>query len=52
MIQSAVELIIDLRGEDFYYDYVQVISCERGEDGWGPLYFDPHVFKLLGNGYD
>lgn len=52
MVQTAVELIIDLRGEDFYYDYVQVMSCERGEDNWGPLYFDPHVFKLLGNGYD
>jgi hypothetical protein len=52
MVQTAVTLIISLRGMDFFDDYVKVISRECGDGAQGALYFDPHVFKLLGNGYD
>jgi hypothetical protein len=52
MVQNAVTLIVSLRGIDFFDDYVKVISRECGDGARGALYFDPHVFKLLGNGYD
>jgi hypothetical protein len=52
MVQNAVTLIVSLRGMDFFDDYVKVVSRECGDGARGALYFDPHVFKLLGNGYD
>jgi len=52
MVQNAVTLIVSLRGMEFFDDYVKVISRECGDGAQGELYFDPHVFKLLGNGYD
>lgn len=52
MVQSAVTLIVSIRGIDFLDEYVTVVS--RGSDtcARGKLYFDPNMFKLLGNGYD
>ena len=52
MVQSAVTLIISLRGVNFLDDYVTIVSRECGDGARGKLYFDPHMFKLLGNGYD
>jgi hypothetical protein len=52
MVQSAVTLIISLRGIEFFDDYVKVISRECGDGAQGALYFDPNLFNLVGNGYD
>lgn len=52
MISQAQMLIIALRGLDFFDDYVKVISRECSDGAQGHLYFDPNVFKLIGNGYD
>lgn len=52
MISQAQMLIIALRGVEFFDEYVHVISRECGNDASGILYFDPNMFKLLGNGYD
>jgi hypothetical protein len=50
MISKAMELIIDLRGHQFYDDYVLVLSRECGNGAKGKLYFDPNLFSLIGNG--
>ena len=52
MVQSAVTVIISLRGIEFFDDYVKVISRECGDGAQGALYFDPNLFNLVGNGYD
>jgi hypothetical protein len=52
MVQTAVTLIISLRGIEFFDDYVKVISRECGDGAQGALYFDPNLFNLVGNGYD
>jgi hypothetical protein len=52
MVQTAVMLIIQLRGVDFFDDYVKVVSRECGDGAQGALYFDPNIFNLIGNGYD
>jgi hypothetical protein len=52
MVSQAQMLIIALRGLEFFDDYVKVVSRECSDGAHGALYFDPHVFKLLGNGYD
>jgi len=52
MVQTAVMLIIQLRGGDFFDDYVKVVSRECGDGAQGALYFDPNIFNLIGNGYD
>lgn len=52
MVQSAVILIISIRGLDFFDDYVKVISRECSDGAKGKLYFDPNLFNLIGNGYD
>ena len=52
MISQAQMLIIALRGLEYFDEYVHVISRECGDDASGILYFDPNMFKLLGNGYD
>lgn len=52
MFQTAVTLIVSLRGIDFFDDYVKVVSRDNGAGARGKLYFDPQFFKLLGNGYD
>lgn len=51
MVQSAVTMIISLRGLDFFDDYVKVVSRECGDGAQGHLYFDPNLFNLVGNGY-
>lgn len=52
MVQSAVTLIISIRGIEFFDDYVKVISRECSDGARGALYFDPNLFNLIGNGYD
>jgi hypothetical protein len=52
MVQSAVTLIVSLRGIEFFDDYVKVVSRECGDGAQGHLYFDPNIFNLIGNGYD
>jgi hypothetical protein len=52
MVQSAVTMIVSLRGIDFFDDYVKVVSRECGDGAQGALYFDPNIFNLIGNGYD
>ena len=52
MVQSAVTLIVSLRGIEFFDDYVKVVSRECGDGAQGALYFDPNIFNLIGNGYD
>lgn len=52
MVQAAVTLIVSIRGIDFLDDYVTIVSRECGDGARGKLYFDPNMFKLLGNGYD
>lgn len=52
MVSTAMDLIIALRGEEYFDRYVDVISRDRGGDASGILYFDPKMFELLGNGYD
>ena len=51
MVSQAQMLIIALRGLNFFDDYVTVVSRECGNGARGILYFDPNMFKLLGNGY-
>jgi hypothetical protein len=52
MVQSAVTMIVSLRGIEFFDDYVKVVSRECGDGAQGHLYFDPNIFNLIGNGYD
>lgn len=52
MIGYAWELIINLRGIAFFDNYVKVVSREDSTGAQGPLYFDPRLFDLIGNGYD
>ena len=52
MVQSAVTMIVSLRGIEFFDEYVKVISRECGDGAQGALYFDPNIFNLIGNGYD
>jgi hypothetical protein len=51
MVQSAVTMIVSLRGIEFFDDYVKVISRECGDGAQGALYFDPNIFNYIGNGY-
>jgi len=52
MVQSAVTMFVSLRGMDFFDDYVKVISRQCSDGAHGALYFDPNIYKLIGNGYD
>ena len=52
MVQDAVTMIVSLRSMDFFDDYIKVISRKCGDSAQGALYFDPNIFKLIGNGYD
>ena len=51
MVQSAVTLIVSLRGMEFFDNYVTVVSRECGDGAHGKLFFDPNIFNLIGNGY-
>jgi hypothetical protein len=51
MVQSAMTMIVSLRGIEFFDDYVKVISRECGDGAQGALYFDPNIFNYIGNGY-
>lgn len=52
MVQAAVTMIVSLRSMEFFDNYVKVISREHSDGAQGALYFDPNIFKLIGNGYD
>jgi hypothetical protein len=45
-------MFVSLRGMDFFDDYVKVISRQCSDGAHGALYFDPNIYKLIGNGYD
>ena len=51
MVNATVCLIADLRGTVFATNYVHVVSRECGDGAQGPMYFDPKLFDLIGNGY-
>lgn len=51
MIPYYEALIKELRGEDFFNQYVTVIA--DGHPALGSnTYFDPTLYELRGNGYD
>ena len=55
LVQTACQLIIALRGLDFFNKYVRIAARDVDDIdscGVGKVYFDPNMFKLLGNGYD
>lgn len=51
MISSAVVLIANLRGVEYFGKYVKVVSRDSSDGARGKLYFDPNLFNYIGNGY-
>ena len=55
LIPTAVSMIIALRGLNYFDKYVRVASRDVDDIdscGVAKVYYDPNMFKLLGNGYD
>ena len=55
MVPAATQLIIDIRGIDYFSKYVRVASRDIDDIescGEAKLYYDPKMFDYLGNGYD
>ena len=50
MINGIRDRFIELRGEEFVDEYVEVISPGSGRKPIGRVYFDPSFHDHLGNG--
>lgn len=50
MARGIRKRFIELRGEKFVHDHVQVVSPQTGYKAAGRVYFDPAFHDHLGNG--
>ena len=55
LVPTATNLIIALRGVEYFSKYIRVASRDVDDIascGEAKVYYDPKMFELLGNGYD